>query len=162
MPAVPAAGSIRILFVCLGNICRSPAAEEVMRSLAEAAGQKHIVTDSAGLIDFHEGELPDVRMRRAADRRGYRLTHRSRPVGPADFKHFDIIAAMDERNRTELLRIAENEQQRAKVVRTADFLTTHTEHSFIPDPYYGREDDFDLVITLLEDACATLLEQLKR
>lgn len=89
----------RILFVCLGNICRSSSAEEVMRTLIKKKGLEHeIEVDSAGILSYHRGELPDSRMRMHASRRGYNLTHRSRPVCTEDFYHFDMIIGMDDRN----------------------------------------------------------------
>lgn len=93
----------RILFVCLGNICRSPAAEEVMRRLVNDAGLEHeFFLDSAGLIDYHEGEPADARMRVHAARRGYHITHISRPVRYDDFFDFDWIVGMDDRNISKL------------------------------------------------------------
>ena len=150
-----------ILFICLGNICRSCTAEEVFRTLAEKAGVgQNFEIDSAGLIDYHEGELPDERMRRIAARHGYHLTHRSRPVTPRDFQTFDWVVAMDEKNRTRLQQIAKTDEERAKIVMMADYLTAHREsYSYIPDPYYGGEAGFELVVELLEDACAELLKK---
>ena len=89
----------RILFVCLGNICRSSSAEEIMRTFIAREGLEHeIEVDSAGISSYHRGELPDERMRMHAARRGYHLTHRSRPVCSDDFYHFDMILGMDDRN----------------------------------------------------------------
>lgn len=147
----------KLLFVCLGNICRSPAAEEVMRVLAGRAGRAaEFELDSAGLIDFHEGELPDERMRCHARRRGYVLAHRSRPVRPADFRYFDRILAMDADNVRRLERLAQTDEERRKVERLAGYLTRHAA-DVIPDPYYGGPEDFEHVLDLLEDACAGLL-----
>lgn len=155
------ARKVHILFVCLGNICRSCTAEEVFRVMADEAGHAGVYhVDSAGLIDFHEGELPDERMRRTAARHGYRLTHRSRPVRPEDFDRFDYIVAMDRRNREKLERLAQTPEQRSKIVMMADYLRYHTaQYSHIPDPYYGSERDFELVVELLEDACGGLLQK---
>ena len=152
----------RLLFVCLGNICRSAAAEEVFRTQAARAGRsQEFEADSAGMIDFHEGELPDARMRAHAARRGYRLTHRSRPVRPADFARFDLLLPMDAQNERDLLSLAPDEAARRKVVPMARFLTRHASPD-IPDPYYGGPEGFDLVLDLLEDACAGLLASLSR
>ena len=149
-----------ILFVCLGNICRSCTAEEIFRTLAESKQAGHLFdVDSAGLIDYHEGELPDIRMRQHAARHGYKLTHRSPPVSEADFDRFDWIVGMDEQNRERLLRLACTEEQRDKVIMMADFLTHHPGHTTIPDPYYGGAEGFELVIELLEDACQGLLDK---
>lgn len=151
----------RILFICLGNICRSVTAEEVFRTQVVAAGLSgEYEADSAGLIDYHEGELADNRMRRHAQRRGYVLTHRSRPVVAADFSRFDLIVAMDENNVRGLMRIAGNDAERAKIVRMTDYLT-HTEADVVPDPYYGGASDFEHVLDLLEEACAGLLAALQ-
>ena len=148
-----------VLFICLGNICRSCTAEEIFRTLVRRAGREaEFCIDSAGLIDYHEGELPDERMRSHAARHGYRLTHRSRPVGEADFSRFSLVVAMDERNREALLRLAPTEADRTKVVMMADYLRHHPGHTVVPDPYYGGPEGFELVIDLLEDACEGLLE----
>ncbi len=150
----------KVLFICLGNICRSVAAEGVFSSMvAEAGVSERIVVDSAGLIDYHEGELADARMRRHAAQRGYRLTHRSRPVRPEDFRTFDLIVAMDEQNIRGLGSIAPAPDLMQKVVRMTAFLTRH-EAECVPDPYYGGEEGFELVLDLLEDACAELLRQI--
>ena len=145
-----------ILFICLGNICRSPLAEEVFRTLAERSGRgTDFEIDSAGLIDYHEGELADERMRRTAERRGYRLTHRSRPACAADFRRFDYIVAMDAANLRGLARLRPADAK-VEVVLLADYLTRHASSS-IPDPYYGTTADFEHVVDLCEDACAELL-----
>ena len=150
---------VRVLFVCLGNICRSVTAEEIFRTNVKDAGlQASIVADSAGLIDYHEGELADSRMRQHAFAHGYRLTHRSRPVVVADFEDFDIIVAMDENNVKGLMQRSSGHQQH-KIVRMVDYLQSH-EANHIPDPYYGTAKDFEWVIELLEDACEGLLKDL--
>lgn len=152
----------RVLFVCLGNICRSCTAEEIFRTLAAQAGlSRDIEADSAGLIDYHEGELPDSRMRRHAAQAGYRLTHRSRPVTAADFARFDLIVGMDSDNLKRLSRLAPDDTARGKIKAMGGYLTRHDGFDRIPDPYYGGEDDFRLVIDLLEDSCAALLEEIR-
>lgn len=151
-----------ILFICLGNICRSCTAEEIFRTLARNAGlSDHYVVDSAGLIDYHEGELPDARMRRHAHKHGYELTHRSRPIRSEDFSRFDLIVAMDHQNRQQLLRLARTEAERQKVVMITDYLRSHPDADTVPDPYYGGESGFEFVIELLEDACEGMLIQLE-
>lgn len=153
---------MRILFICLGNICRSCTAEEIFRTLVRRAGKEsRYIVDSAGLIDFHEGELPDERMRNHARRHGYKLTHRSRPIKTADFKEFDWLVAMDEQNRDRLHHLAPGSESRAKILMMADYLTQHPDIGFVPDPYYGSANDFELVIELLEDACQGLLDALE-
>ena len=152
--------SQRILFICLGNICRSCTAEEVFRTLARRKGiGTQYEVDSAGIIDYHEGELPDPRMRQVALRHGYKLTHRSRPIVTADFDRFDWIVGMDDRNCDKLRRLAPDEAARRKVLRMADFLQQHPDTDSIPDPYYGSTRDFELVVELLEDACEGLMQK---
>lgn len=153
--------TLRILFVCLGNICRSCTAEEIFRVKANAVGRTdYYDVDSAGLINYHEGELPDERMRRTAQKHGYTLTHRSRPVAAKDFEEFDLIVAMDLRNREKLERMAQTPEQRQKIVMMADYLGRQGRtYTYIPDPYYGTERDFEQVVLLLEDACEGLLEK---
>ena len=152
-----------ILFVCLGNICRSPLAEAVFKRKAEEAGLgSRFMVDSAGLIDYHEGELADPRMRDHAGRRGYRLTHRSRPIRPADYQRFDLIVGMDEANLKALRRLAPSREARDKVHGIADYFRQFRGQATVPDPYYGGPDDFELAIDLIEDACEGLIEQLRR
>ena len=149
-----------VLFICLGNICRSVTAEEVFRTMVKRAGrEKEFEIDSAGLIDYHEGELADSRMRQHAFAHGYKLTHRSRPVTPADFRRFDLIVAMDDNNVKGLKAVAANAAECDKIVLMADYLREH-DHTYVPDPYYGVAEDFELVIELLEDACQGLLDTL--
>lgn len=151
---------MKILFICLGNICRSCTAEEIFRTLAAEQSdlKQRYTVDSAGIIDYHEGELPDSRMRAHARKHGYELTHRSRPILPEDFHKFNLIVAMDNRNYDKLQRMAYAEGvDESIVVKMADYLQHHPEHKSIPDPYYGTERDFELVIELLEDACQNLL-----
>lgn len=151
----------KILFVCLGNICRSPAAEEIMRKLVEDAGlEDSFVLDSAGLIDYHEGEPADGRMRAHAARRGYRLTHLSRPVKYDDFFDFDVIVGMDDRNISKLRAMAPGLEEEQKVVRMTDYCRLKVvDH--VPDPYYGGASGFENVLDILEDACAGLLDALR-
>lgn len=145
-----------ILFVCLGNICRSPIAEEVMRTMLEEKGLM-VKVDSAGMIDYHEGELADRRMREAAAKRGYYLTHRSRPVVRADFDRFDLIVAMDDDNYDALGRVAQSEEQRAKISRAKDWINRVGIDS-VPDPYYGGEEGFERCIDLVEICCENILK----
>ena len=151
----------RILFVCLGNICRSPMAEAVMQRLVDEAGlQADFELDSAGLIDYHEGEESDPRMQAHARRRGYLLTHLSRPVRTSDFRHFDLIIGMDDSNIDRLRRLSPDLETDQKIRRMTDFCVSKVvDH--VPDPYYGGAQGFENVIDILEDACAGLLEELK-
>ena len=153
--------SRKILFVCLGNICRSPAAEEIMRRLVADAGlDKEIVLDSAGLIDYHEGEPANGRMRIHAARRGYQITHLSRPVRYDDFFDFDLIVGMDDRNISRLKALAPGLDEERKVVRMTDYCRLKVA-DHVPDPYYGGASGFENVLDILEDACAGLLDTLR-
>jgi len=152
--------SSSILFVCLGNICRSPMAEGVFKHMLFKAGLHHeIHVDSAGLIAYHQGELPDSRMRAHASRRGYNLTHRSRQVTVSDFDKFDLIIGMDDQNMHGLRNLARTPEQKAKIRRMTDFCV-HMQASEVPDPYYGGAAGFEYVIDLLEDACEGLLKNI--
>lgn len=148
----------KILFICLGNICRSCTAEEVMRQLVIREGrEEEFVLDSAGILSYHQGELPDSRMRMHAARRGYNLTHRSRPVTTEDFYNFDLIVAMDERNVDDLRERAPGLEEEKKIVRMTDYLQNRVA-DHVPDPYYGGASGFENVLDILEDACEGLLE----
>lgn len=147
----------RILFVCLGNICRSSSAEEVMKHLVKEAGlEKEFEIDSAGILSYHQGELPDSRMRVHAARRGYDLVHRSRPVCTDDFEHFDLIIGMDDRNIDDLKNRAPSVAACEKIHRMTEFCTRMVA-DHVPDPYYGGAEGFEYVLDVLEDACAGLL-----
>ena len=147
----------RILFVCLGNICRSPAAEEIMRQIVEQKQMGLLIsTDSAGIGNWHVGQLPDIRMRKHGERHGYHFTSRARQFGTVDFDHFDIIVGMDRDNVNEIKAKARSPYDLRKVVCMADFLQHHPMHRSVPDPYYGNDQGFELVIELLEDACQGL------
>lgn len=147
----------KILFVCLGNICRSPSAEAVMRKLVEDAGlEDRVEIDSAGIIGYHEGERADSRMRAHAARRGYALNSISRPVRSWDFQDFDLIIGMDDRNIEDLKRMAPDLDSIAKIHQMMEFSRNEL-YDYIPDPYYSGAEGFELVLDLLEDACGGLL-----
>ena len=151
----------KILFVCLGNICRSPAAEGILQKLLQKAKlSENIEVDSAGTYGGHAGELPDSRMRAHAARRGYKLTHRSRQIKWDDFEKFDLILGMDDTNISNLQRLAPDPESLAKIRRTTDFCRK-VPYDHIPDPYYSGSDGFELVLDILEDACNGLIEELK-
>ena len=149
---------LSILFVCLGNICRSCTAEEVMRTMLKREGLDNIVeVDSAGLISYHQGEQADPRMRAHAQRRGYHITHLSRPVRMTDFEDFDLIIGMDDSNISRLHDLAPSIDAEEKIHRMAEYCTRlAVDH--VPDPYYGGAQGFENVIDILEDACEGLLK----
>lgn len=152
----------RLLFVCLGNICRSPAAEGIMKSLVKSRGlDDSYEVDSAGIGSWHVGQLPDQRMRRHGAAHGYRFDSRARQISPADFSRFDYIIVMDSDNYRSVKSLAGSQGDMSKVLMMADFLTSHPRNHYIPDPYYGGDSDFELVIELLEDACQELLERME-
>jgi protein-tyrosine phosphatase len=150
-----------ILFVCLGNICRSPAAEEIMRVMIKNRKLENLFdVDSAGLGDWHVGQLPDQRMMRHGDRHGYHIRSRARLFTPDDFDNFHLIVGMDQNNVDEIKAMARSPYDYNKVVGMAKFLRHHPMHRSVPDPYYGGDAGFELVIELLEDACEGLLDHL--
>ncbi|HEX8119768.1 MAG TPA: low molecular weight protein-tyrosine-phosphatase [Solirubrobacteraceae bacterium] len=147
---------MRLLFVCLGNICRSPTAEGVMRHLVREAGlEDRIEIDSAGTGGWHVGAPPDERATEAARRRGIAVEGAARRFDPADFDRFDLILAMDRENLRDLRALAPDEEAAAKVrlLRGRDL--------DVPDPYYGGPDGFDEVLDQVEEACRALLEEIR-
>jgi protein-tyrosine phosphatase len=149
----------RILFVCLGNICRSPSAETIFKAIAEKA-KIQVEVDSAGTSAWHEGELADSRMRKTAATRGYKITSISRALRGKDFDDFDLIIAMDDNNYDDIRKTARSVEDEGKVYRMRDFFV-HKDFDHIPDPYYGGEQGFNMVIDLLEDASEGLVAFLK-
>ncbi len=148
---------IRILFVCLGNICRSPAAEGIFRHIVDKHGlSDRFVLDSCGFYGGHAGELPDRRMRIYGAERGYRFEHRSRRIIYDDFNDFDLILGMDRYNLDDLHEAAPSPEDEKKIMSMADFAVHYPEHHYVPDPYYEGVEGFHLVLNLLEDACARL------
>lgn len=152
----------KILFVCLGNICRSPAAEGIFKSLLDKAGlQDRFEVDSAGLYGGHAGSLPDQRMRIHAIKRGYDLNHRSRKVRTDDFDHYDLIIAMDDNNYHDLRSLSPTIEGERKIVKMIDYVKGFPYYHYIPDPYYQGAEGFEIVLDLLEDGCKNLLEDLR-
>ena len=148
----------RVLLVCMGNICRSPAAEVVVRTLARQAGvSRFLEVDSAGTHAYHEGEAPDQRVRRAAARRHYDVSGlRARRLEEDDFFHFDRILAMDNQNLAFMRRICPPEHLH-KLGLFLDF-ARNTQQEEIPDPYYGGPEGFEVVLDLCEQAAKGLIE----
>lgn len=152
----------KILFVCLGNICRSAAAEEIMRTYLKREGlDRRVEVDSAGMISYHQGEPADSRMRAHAAKRGYDITHLSRPVKTYDFYTFDWLIGMDDRNIDALRDKAPDTDSIAKIRRMTDYCRVK-QVDYVPDPYYGGDSGFEHVLDILEDACSGLLEELKQ
>ena len=164
---------VRILFVCLGNICRSPSAEAVMRALVREQGLQDLIeVDSAGTGDWHVGQRPDPRAAAAAARRGISLDGVARQVEVADFETFHLILAMDESNAIALEEIAPDAAAAAKVRLLREFERGGSEvrqarsrpaaDLDVPDPYHGGESGFECVLDLIEGACAGVLRELER
>lgn len=152
----------KVLFVCLGNICRSPAGEGILkRMIKEQKLDNYISVDSAGTSGYHDGELPDSRMRHHGLRRGYKFDSISRRFTENDFDNFDIILAMDDSNYHNIMRLAPDLDSEKKVYRIVEFSQKYN-HDHIPDPYYSGADGFELVLDLLEDACENLLDKMKK
>jgi protein-tyrosine phosphatase len=151
----------KVLFVCLGNICRSPSAEAVFTGLVKNAGLSgQFIIDSAGTSGWHIGRPADKRMKRHAIKRGFDLTSLGRQFDPdTDFDRFDYIIGMDNENILDLKGMARNEEDRKKIHKMTDF-RKEWDYEEVPDPYYGGEEGFELVLDLLEDSCSGLLEEI--
>lgn len=153
---------VNVLFVCLGNICRSPAAEGILKKMvADNHLEESIIVDSAGTSGWHEGELPDDRMRMHGQRRGYNFSSLARKFERSDFDRFDYIVVMDDDNYRNVRKLARTEEDVAKIHRMIDYSKKYSHHQKVPDPYYGGSSGFELVMDLLEDACENLLEEIK-
>ena len=154
-------GKYGVLFICLGNICRSPAAQAVMQRLVDERGlADRFEIDSAGIGGWHIGDLPDKRMRVHARPRGYELTHHARRVQASDFEDFDLIVGMDAANVDDLHSMAATPEQSDKVVMMGDYIRQYPHYDHVPDPYYEGSEGFELVLDLLQDACDNLLNQI--
>lgn len=154
---------IRVCFVCLGNICRSPTAEGIMRDLVMKAGLEHAIeVSSAGTGAYHVGEGPDSRSRQTARERGITLRGRARQFVPKDFDRFDYVVAMDRENHTNLLDLAKGRESRAATSLLRSFEPGRARRTDVPDPYYGGEHGFDRVFDICESACRGLLQQIRK
>jgi protein-tyrosine phosphatase len=152
----------KLLFVCLGNICRSPSAENIMNHLiAKADLSDHITCDSAGTAGYHVGAIPDRRMNAAAEKRGLTLVGSARQFTAKDLENFDLILAMDKHNYRDILSLDPTGEYAHKVKMMCDYCQTHSDRE-VPDPYYGGVSGFDYVIDLLFDACDGLLKSLPK
>jgi protein-tyrosine phosphatase len=153
--------NIRFLFVCMGNICRSPAAEIVFRHLVEAENlDDRIEIDSAGTIGYHTGNPPDKRMSATLRARGYQPDGRARQVRQEDFDDFDLILPMDHENEANLRRMQRDGQSRAEVRAFSSFCAANPLGQ-VPDPYYGGATGFETVADIVEDGCRGLLKHLR-
>jgi protein-tyrosine phosphatase len=161
----------RVLFVCMGNICRSPTGEGLFRQLVEEEGlQDHFLIDSAGTIGYHQGNPPDSRMRAAAARRGYTLEGGARQIRAEDFEDFDLVLAMDSDNYRDIAslrdqsapsRIEAGTVATAELRMLSDFLAPDQGWPMdVPDPYYGGEAGFEKVLDMIEAACPNILAHL--
>ncbi len=152
----------KVLFVCLGNICRSPAAEGIMKSIVKKNDyEKQIEIDSAGTIDYHAGEQPDARMKSSAKKRGYILDSIARKFNPdVDFDSFDYIVAMDNENYYTLLELDQDGKYIDKIHKMIEFSSLEDVDE-VPDPYFGGSSGFEIVLNILEDASSGLFNGIK-
>lgn len=149
----------KILFVCLGNICRSPAAHGVLEHLCNGT----LEVESAGTSAYHAGEKADKRMRAAAQRRGIELNSISQGFKQSDFSYYDMIITMDDSNYQNILNLDQSGEFKTKIYKMTQFLSDkYVDVTEIPDPYYGGDHGFEFVLDLLEDGCENLLNQIKK
>ena len=154
---------IHICFVCLGNIVRSPLAENMFKHLAEIDGVgENYAVDSAGTSAWHVGEQPDSRMRRVAAEHGLNYSGRSRQFERKDYDRFDLIIAMDQENHRSLLQKARSPEQQAKLHLMREFDTMGGNQLSVPDPYYGGQEGFEAVYRIIERSCRGLLQALEK
>ena len=153
---------VSVIFVCMGNICRSPTAEAVFRKAVDEAGlSDKFMIDSAGTIDYHAGKAPDTRAQRAAQRRGYDMSGlRARLVEEGDFYRFDYVLAMDKENLSVLQRLAPLDSE-TKAQLFLEYARNHSVRE-VPDPYYGGSDGFERVLDMVEDAAEGLLQHIRQ
>lgn len=151
----------KILFVCLGNICRSPAAQAIFETyIKNNHATDKFKVDSAGTSGYHSGDRADPRMRQFGQKRGHELTSISRKFDFSDFYDFDYIICMDESNYQDVLSQASEKEHRDKVSKMMSYSKSYQQYLDVPDPYYGGDKGFELVYDLLEDACLQLFNKL--
>lgn len=151
-----------VLFVCTGNIVRSPLGEALFREFVKKAGvEKDYIVDSAGTTAYHTGEQADERMRRTAAKRGYSYSHHARKFNQADFKNFDLIIAMDKNNQRDLMHAAQNEEQRQKIRLMREFDPFAEDDLVVPDPWYGGMDGFESSFEIIHRSTEELFEMLE-
>lgn len=150
---------VRVLFICLGNICRSPAAEGLLKeTVSERHASGHWDIDSAGTGGWHVGDLPDQRMRAHAIRRGLNLNHICRQVRESDFDNFDLIIGMDDSNLSALRRLAPTPEDEEKILPMAAFFGSYSRFDHVPDPYYDGAQGFETVLDILTEATENLYD----
>jgi len=160
MPRTP----FNVLFVCLGNICRSPAGENIFRHQVKKAGLDNLIhIDSAGTHDYHPGKSPDKRMTQTLNNRGIPVTGRARQINTQDFSDFDLILTMDSDNYAQVEALAGDPESMKRVNRFTDFCED-PDHQVadVPDPYYGENEGFELVADMIEDGGRQLLEDIQK
>lgn len=156
----PARKTHRVLFVCLGNICRSPAAEIIFRKMVDDAGRTaEFEIDSAGTIGHHHGAPPDHRMAAALTSKGFTISGNARQIQAEDLERFDLVVTMDESNLADVRSLDTAGKFPEKIRPLVSFCKSHDDLR-VPDPYYGGQRGFDHVIALLGDGCAGILEEL--
>jgi len=146
----------KILFVCLGNICRSPAGENVMRDLLMKEKAAGILCDSAGTAGYHIGKRPDHRMIQELERRGVNVSGTAQKFEKKHFQEYDLIVPMDDDNQRKILKLAKTDEDRAKVLPFMSFCNKFSD-PVVPDPYYGGDEGFSHVVDLMEDGCRGIL-----
>lgn len=150
----------KVLFVCLGNICRSPMAEAIFNDKIQKSGLvDKFITDSCGTADFHVGDRPDHRTIRILEKNGIETRHLGRQFEAKDFEAFDLIVAMDSQNEKDILKLASNQFQKNKIVKMRSYETPN-ENLDVPDPYYGNIHDFEKVYTILDNAIENLIKSI--
>ena len=153
--------TIRVSFVCSGNICRSPTAEVVMRRLVRDAGRDDVEVESAGTGGWHAGDDMDARAAQELRRGGYEFdVHRARQFRPADFDRLDVVVALDETHRRELLALARSTEEQAQVLLLGELSSADAADPSVPDPYYGGPGGFADVLARVERGCRALLDGL--